>query len=78
MIEQDQNTNRGHPPNSILVCPVTQLKLLRIRVQGRRKGGDGEKLEGRKLKMNDETLYISWVGREGLTFLAPSHWSLFD
>ena len=27
MIEQDQNTNRGHPPNSIQVCPVTPVKL---------------------------------------------------
>ena len=29
MIEQDQNTNRGHPPNSIQVCPVTPVKLWR-------------------------------------------------
>ena len=27
MIEQDQNTNRGHPPYSIQVYPVTQAKL---------------------------------------------------
>ena len=53
MIEQDKNTNRGHPPNSIHVYPVTQVKLWRIRVQERRKGGNGEKLEGWKLKMID-------------------------
>ena len=41
LIELDQNTNRGHPSNSIQVCPVTQVKLWR-RVQGRRKRGWGE------------------------------------
>ena len=50
--------HRGHPPNSIQVCPVTQVKLWRIRVQERRKGGNGEKLEGWKLKKTDETRYI--------------------
>ena len=40
MIEQGQN--RGHPHNNIQVCPVTQVKLWRIRVQGRRKRGWGE------------------------------------
>ena len=66
IIEQDQNTNRGHPPNSIQVCPVTQVKLWRIKVQERRKVGNGEKLEGWKLKINDETRYINWVGRKRL------------
>ena len=79
MIEQDQNINRGRPPNNNQVCPVTQVKLWRIRIQGRRKGGNGEKLEGWKLKMTDEkTRYINWVGREALKFLAPSYRSSFD
>ena len=40
--------------------------------------GKGEKLAGWKLKMNDETRCINWVGREGLEFLAPSYRSSFD
>ena len=65
MIERDQNTNRGYPLNSIKVCPVTPVNCGEIRVPGRRKGGNGEKLEGWKLKMNDETRYINWIEREG-------------
>ena len=78
MIEPDRNTNGGHSPNGIQVCPVTQDKLWRIRVQGGRKVENGKKLEGWKLKMNDETRCINWVGREGLKFLAHSHRSSFD
>ena len=77
MIEQDQ-TNQGHPPTSIQVCPVTQVKLWRNKGTGEKERGDGEKLEGSKLKMIDVTRYINWVGREGLKFAAPSHRSSFD
>ena len=42
------------------------------------KGANGEKIEGWKLKIIDETRYINWVGREGLKFLAPSQRSSFD
>ena len=55
MIEQDQNTNRGHPPNSIQVCPVTPVKLWRNKGTEEKERGNGEKLEGWKLKMIDET-----------------------
>ena len=64
MIELDQNTNREHPGDDIQICPVTQVKLWRIGVQGRGKGW-GE--AGWKLKMIDQTRCINWVGREGLT-----------
>ena len=78
MIEQDQNTNRGHPPNSIQVCPVTPVKLWRNKGTEEKERRNGEKLEGWKLKMIDETRYINWLGREGLKFLAPSQRSSFD
>ena len=62
MIEQDQNTNREHPSNSIQLCPVTQVKLWRIKVQGRRKEGNGKKLEGWKPKMTDEKKHDTSTG----------------
>ena len=41
MNEQDQNTYRGHPPNSIQVCPITQVKLWRNKGTGEKERGMG-------------------------------------
>ena len=44
---------------------------------GGKERGNGEKLEGWKLKMINEIRYINWVGREGLKFLTPSRGALW-
>ena len=50
MIEQDQNTNREHPPKSIQVCQVTPVKLWRNKGAGGKERGEWEETRGMKTK----------------------------
>ena len=52
MNKQDQNTNRGHPPNSIQVCPVTQVELWRNKGTGEKEKGEWG--EAREMETKDD------------------------